>query len=87
METPTPSNDPKSLLLVPTEEDTVIKRIWRGMKILYGKLCDSSVVKNLQAEQAAASEGKVDDMMPKGFGDFSDNSQFETDFSKVGTKL
>ena len=53
------------------------------MKILYGKVCDSQFVKNFQEEEKAANEGKLDDMMPKGLGDISDNSQFETDFSKI----
>lgn len=67
----------------------LLKRISRGFKILYQRFSNSTLVKNLQAEQESASKGELEDFMPR-LLEFQpirlnkyEKNPFATDFSSL----
>ena len=66
-----------------------LKRISRGFKIISQKFSNSTLVRNLQAEQEAANRGELDDFMPRilEFQSIKLNNNekdpFATNFSKL----
>ena len=66
------------------QKESVLKRMGRGFKVMYEKLSNSNYVKSIQEENKSDSDGKLDDMMPKGLGQETSDDFFTTDFSKIG---
>ena len=66
------------------EKESVLKRMGRGFKVMYEKLCNSNYVQSIQEENKLGEEGKLDDMMPKGIGEVQQEDVFSTDLSKLG---
>ena len=62
------------------QTEGVIKRISRGLKIMYQKICNSDYVKNIQEEQKTADPNEF---MPVGLSsrEESQPDTFSTDFS------
>jgi hypothetical protein len=64
------------------KKESSIKRTWRGLKIIYKKICDSNYVKGMQEEERNTN---WQDAMPKSLsGNDKQEDVFSTDFSKLG---
>lgn len=72
----TPTGKPKD-----ETSDNPVKRMSRGLKVMYDKIAESDYVKGMQEEQANA---KFDDMMPKEFmNEEKQEDVFSMDLSKI----